>query len=570
MVVTKPIVVYVTKGKGNNMKISIAKKIMSLSIIPLFLMVVISSVGSAIFLGSSTLDEIEKELRLSVYAVEKETEQMSAANTSGTTVQKLIDDFYAKNDIDITIFDKDVRVFSTIKDAEGKPIVDTKMDAAIYEDIQDGDTFFSKDANVNGQRYYAFYEPVMKNGVCVGAFFAGEPSERVDKIIIGNMLKMAGVSMSVGIIMIVLSVLVARRIAKKLDDLKVRFNTLAENDLSIKYDVKTVEYDEIDTLCNKSAGFTEQLKSIVGKIKNGSTDLKEISSELKKDMQLTKDTCSQISEVMEHVADGAASQAEETGNITNKVNTMYEELTDIKDNTNNLSSVAETMNTAKNNALNTLNELQKVNDAMMVEVNATNEQVNTTSESVNHIQQFVEVIKNIANQTNLLSLNASIEAAKAGGAGRGFAVVAENIRNLAEQSAESSGDIEKILAELEKNYGKTITSVEKVSESMNEQNKKLSETIRVFGSLETGINETVGGVENINDKVIVLDTELKTIVDAISNLSAISQENSAATQETMASIQELTSTMEEVNEKAMVVNDSADTLIDEVNIFKVE
>ena len=262
------------------------------------------------------------------------------------------------------------------------------------------------------------------------------------------------------------------------------------------------------------------------------------------------------------------SQAEDTTNAAQNISDMSDELGRIKSNVNDLHSIANSMNSAKNNSLNTLDELQKVNGVMVEEVNSTSNQVNATSNSVEQIKKAVEMIQDIADQTKLLSLNASIEAAHAGEHGKGFAVVAEEIGKLASQSAQSSDEIEEILKQLVKNYEIIIQNVKSTSDNMEVQNSKLAETQNVFTILENDINGTVERIAEINTMVEHLDVEICKMVDMISNLSAISEENSASTEQTMASIQELTAVIGQVSEKAQNVNDSADELMREVNVFK--
>ena len=262
------------------------------------------------------------------------------------------------------------------------------------------------------------------------------------------------------------------------------------------------------------------------------------------------------------------SQAEDTTNAAQNISDMSDELGRIKSNVNDLHSIANSMNSAKNNSLNTLDELQKVNGVMVEEVNSTSNQVNATSKSVEQIKKAVEMIQDIADQTKLLSLNASIEAAHAGEHGKGFAVVAEEIGKLASQSAQSSDEIEEILKQLVKNYEIIIQNVKSTSDNMEVQNSKLAETQNVFTILENDINGTVERIAEINTMVEHLDVEICKMVDMISNLSAISEENSASTEQTMASIQELTAVIGQVSEKAQNVNDSADELMREVNVFK--
>jgi methyl-accepting chemotaxis protein len=332
----------------------------------------------------------------------------------------------------------------------------------------------------------------------------------------------------------------------------------------------TKRKDEIGGIATALKTLLDSYRSIIPTIKNASNTLKSIVSDLYMSTGITSETCSQISQAIENVASGAVSQAEDTTKASSNIMCMSDELTKINGNTEDLQSISVSMDSAKQDAVNTLAELQKVNNIMIEDVNNTSNQVKVTSESMNDIKNAIKMIDNIASQTHLLSLNASIEASKAGESGRGFSVVATEMGKLANQSAEYSSEIKKIIADVEKNYEMIIETVNLTNNNMMVQSEKLTDTQNVFAVLDGNISDTVERIGSINTMVESLSKELTEIVDMLSNLSAISQENSASTEETMAGIEELNTIIMQVNEKATVVNDSADTLIEEVGVFKTE
>lgn len=342
----------------------------------------------------------------------------------------------------------------------------------------------------------------------------------------------------------------------------------------ITYDSSFENYvnreDEIGGIATAVKTLSESYRSIIPVIKNASNTLKSIVSELYTSTGITGETCSQISQAVENISSGAVSQAEDTANASSNIICMADELTKISGNTEELQKISVSMDSAKKSAVSTLEELQNATTSMIADVNSTSNQVKVTSESMNGIKDAIKMIDSIASQTRLLSLNASIEASKAGENGRGFSVVATEMGNLASQSAEYSNEIKKIIAEVEKNYEMIIENVSTTTNNMLVQNEKLTATQNVFTVLEGNISDTVERVANINSMVENLSGELNEIVDMVSNLSAISQENSASTEETLAGIEELTTIIVQVNEKVAVVNENAEALIEEVGVFTVE
>lgn len=542
-----------------NIKVSITKKIMGMVVLPILFICLVVGIISANIIRQNITEEIEIQLKTGAYSIG----QTLKLRTLKTEMDKDICNLYEYAGMDVTVFSGDTRVASTISN-----VIGTKMDSHIYDELQSGKDYFATDANVNGEPYFGYYIPFFENGEFSGATFTGISQTDANKTIAQSIMKIIGCILVCGTFAIVIAIILVRKMVKGIKGLESTIGILLANDLATKHDKYDFEHDEIETISNKTADFAEHLNQIVGKIKSSSSGLKEIASDLNKNVQFTNDTCNQISQAVENVASGAVLQAEDTTSAAQNISDMSDELSKIKSNANDLHTIANSMDNAKNNALNTLEQLQRVNRTMVDEVNSTSNQVNATSESVEQIKKAVEMIQDIAEQTKLLSLNASIEAAHAGEHGRGFAVVAEEIGKLASQSAQSSDEIEGILKQLVKNYEIIIQNVKSTSDNMEVQNDKLTETQNVFTVLEKDINGTVERISEINSMVESLDSEIERMVDVVSNLSAISEENSASTEQTMASIQELTAVIGQVAEKSQNVDKSADDLMNEVNVFK--
>lgn len=543
---------------------SISTKIIAVVSLSVGLAVIFSCLASAVQLGSTMMHDKENYLRLSTYSIIKETALLNAENTKAEAINDMLEDFKAENDADITIFEYDTRVFSTVPNAVG-----TKMDKGIWNDIQDGSPYFSKDANVNGKKYYAWYEPVMKDGKCVGAIFAGSPTATVDNAIMkamGNILLIGLVS---GCVFITIAMKISRRMTRKLNELRKVIGTLTANDLSVVYDKAVKLSDEIDVLNNETVDFTKQLRTIVGNIKDASYALSNVADGLNDGMKEAYNSSREVTEATENIAKGAESQSQDTQNITQKVEQIGSQIDAIRDSISFLANTSRRMLNVKENTLVCVDKAMEENEAVEKAIKGINSQIAITTRSMGEIRGFVDVIKGIAEQTNLLSLNASIESAHAGEHGKGFAVVAEEIRKLAEQSAKSATQIENTIVTLNENYSLIIEEMEVTTDRVDSQSDQIQQTKEAFGLLDSDIKDTARQIDDVVRATANLEEMKNKIVDSICSLSAICQENSASAQETTAAMVELDEVISQATDSTKEVKERARTLMEDVSVFRV-
>ena len=175
----------------------------------------------------------------------------------------------------------------------------------------------------------------------------------------------------------------------------------------------------------------------------------------------------------------------------------------------------------------------------------------------------------MASQTSLLSLNASIESARAGEAGKGFAVVASEIQKLSSQSDSTASKIQEIITDLQNDSKETLEVMRSTEVLVREQYEKLAATKERFKEVGNGINVSKHGTDVIKGNAQVCDSSRVTVVDVISNLSAISEENAASTQQTTSSMQELNATINILAETAAKVKEVSDQLNEDMKYFKM-
>ncbi|MBE5937031.1 MAG: methyl-accepting chemotaxis protein [Lachnospiraceae bacterium] len=544
-----------------SMRISISKKILLLVLIPCLLIGVVVSIVGSNLLKENITTEIESKLKSTAYNMYQTTQYC----TELPAIQEVFDEFYANAHIDVTMFEDNVRVVSTIPNAVG-----TKMDEGILADIKSGNHYFATNAMVNGEPYFGYYIPTMVDGVYVGASFSGIPQGEANDEISAGVVKLVIAVICVTILAIILSLFIIRQIIKAIDDSKELIEMLHNNDLSVEYkDKRNKNRDEVEEIYNNAYDFAAKLREIVSGINTKSTELNNISAELKGNTDMASNATYEISQAIDNVAQGAESQANDTQNVTERIAEMSDNIDNIQSETITLSEKTNKMLHIKDITLEDISGVENINNTIRADVEDVNKQIDITSDSMESIKKIIAEIQDISSQTNLLSLNASIEAARAGEHGRGFAVVATEVGQLAEQSSKSASEIEITINELLNNFNLIIQKMKVTTTNINEQNEKITRAEKSFFDLETDIKNISDLIKEISAATDELNKEKKSVVDIICNLSAISEENSASTEEVMAGIEELNAIVTNVTERANVVDEHAKNLLDIVNVFKL-
>ncbi|MBQ8592125.1 MAG: methyl-accepting chemotaxis protein [Lachnospiraceae bacterium] len=327
--------------------------------------------------------------------------------------------------------------------------------------------------------------------------------------------------------------------------------------------------DETGVMSRAISTLRKQLAGVAIDIKSQSAVLKDASTTLSTSATETANTVGQVEKAVSEIADGAGSQAEETQKATENIIIMGNMVEETTHEVRELHNNANIMKDSSEEATKTLEELNAINERTRESIDIIYEQTNTTNESANKIKEATTLIAEIAEETNLLSLNASIEAARAGDQGRGFAVVAAQIQKLAEQSNDSARQIESIIDLLITDSEKAVETMEEVKDIIKEQSEKVVKTGEIFTEVKTRIDASIVSVSNIMDKTEQMDTARVNVVDVVQNLTAIAEENAASTEQTSASVTEVGSIVDNISENAERLSSIAGSLDERMDIFKI-
>lgn len=313
----------------------------------------------------------------------------------------------------------------------------------------------------------------------------------------------------------------------------------------------------------------EALADIISDIQQQSALLFSTSESLANSATTTFGTVQNVERAVNEIAAGATNQAEETQKASDDILLIGNMVENTSSEVSSLRSLAQSIRTSSDHANTTLHELDSVNQRAIDSINMIYKQTHTTNESALKIKEATSLISSIADETSLLSLNASIEAARAGEAGRGFAVVASQIQKLAEQSNESASQIDNIIYNLLEDSQKAVATMESVKEIMTQQNENVTKTGSTFSQVQGGIVASVANVDSIADRTNQLNNARINIVDVVQNLTSIAEQNAANTQETSAAVMEVANIMHGISEHAAKLQDIASSLEANMNAFQL-
>lgn len=308
---------------------------------------------------------------------------------------------------------------------------------------------------------------------------------------------------------------------------------------------------------------------IVTGIRRASRELSELSTTFSQSFDTMNEALDQVSGEVASITDNTVSQAEKTQHVQQKVAEIGNAIEVIASNITLLSDSALKMKDCNESAEVIMQQLVEISRQNRQSIDEVQSQTDRTNQSALQIRTATEIIAGIASQTNLLALNASIEAARAGEQGKGFAVVAEEIRTLADQSRESSEQINKIVNELIDNSNVSVEITGKVSEAFEQQNTKIRETETIFTALNHEIESVSTSIQGINSEVGGLNEHKSAIEEKMDSLAAAAETNTTSARDTSEAMNEFEALVEECKNTTARITSVAAELDENIRKFNV-
>lgn len=554
-----------TKGK----RLDFLRVIMLIGSVPLLSAIIILTIYAAMKMENELETSTYARLRACAISVQKYFEwDIREEILEKDDVSYEFIDSLQKNEIELTFFEGDTRFITSIKDKSGNRVEGTKASEEVWNIVKTGKDYQSDGIDISGAKYYVYYTPVCTDdGKVIGMAFAGEKEAIVNDAKNNLMISFVKIALVLTVVYLIILIWLARIIRKPIAKTAADIENIANGNISNEISGSS-QIAETDKLITASRILKEKLNDIVSGVNEHVLNLQQDTASLKERADFCNDGSKQISQAMEELSVTAVTLAENVQDVNAKSLEMGNAITDINGDVQVLSDNSNHMDKANEDAAKSIETVLDSSNRSSAIVEKITNQIEETNQAISSINEAVDLIMDITGQTSLLSLNASIEAARAGQAGRGFAVVADEIKKLSEQSAQGADAIKQVADNIFEKSNESVALVNEVKELIGKEQEDISVTKESFEILSKTINDNLVAVSRISEKTKQLDTIKQAIIGNINDLSAISEENAASNQEVSANITNIAESIDEMNAATGHVNNISEELAQLMEYFK--
>lgn len=544
-------------------------------IVMVILAVIVSNVICMVFILESSKKQITDSVKYTMVDVVNTTSKIMENEISNSGVDDLDYDGYANNLSDVKLEGMDsaymyvvqndgTMLYHPTKEKVGQP-VENAVIKGVVQQLQDGKKPGTTvvEYDFNGTTKYSAYTILNNENILV---LTADESEALAGITTVTGVAV-GIIAIVVLIAIIISFIMGRRLMRPLVKVSTIIEDVANGNIEADFSVVKESNDEIGLIIEKMKELTQSLGSIVGKIRNSSDTMSSNSYELNDTSSQTLAANNEISKAVEDVAEGSTGMAASISKINENLLEMSNETKDINASVDEIKNQTVAVQDSSKIMNDKIKSMQDSSHKMDEGISAISKRIETVNTTVDKVSNIVSVIEEISSETNLLSLNASIEAARAGDAGKGFAVVAQEIRVLSDNTNTELENIKQIISSLVEECRYCVQASGTIVEDNAKQKEEIKAVLDEFGSLDEQIQKTAEKADEIEELVTAMIELNDDITKSSNSLTDVSAANAAATEEMNANIEELNAMMHGVSEMAEHMNNESDGLKEALSFF---
>lgn len=566
---------------------NLKKKILAITIGPVLILGIITILFTVTMVKNSMMDETKDALKGTAAATLAAYDQNTGdyLETSNGDIWKgsynisksenLVDRIKDNTGMDVTFFYGDKRIMTSAMDENGNRILKSKAGDVIVEKVLNGgEEYFSEAVSIEGTLNYGYFMPVYQNGSdtdIVGMVFVGTNKQDKDAVVMRLLGSIVAAVVAIMLVCLLVSTKLASTISRNIRTSIKTVEKIAAGDLNVQVNNKLLKSkDEIGDLSRVTITLRDAMQRTTLEINQNVQKLLEASSLLGTAADNTNGTMNKVRTAVNRIVENSTEQAENSKSTSEHMRLMGDNITETSAEVEALNSNAAFMHESSEKAAETLANLQRINGEVEQIIGEVQEQTNRTNDSVQQIYKATAFIASIAEETDLLSLNASIEADRAGENGKGFAVVAEQIKKLSEQSNQSSNEIEETAMMLSEDSQKAVEIMQKMQEIIMSQSESMKDTQKVVEEVVAQIANSMQSIQQIKETTEHLANVRNEVLQAVETLSNIAQDSVSGTKKTYEDTEEVVDTFKQVYMSAEQLREIADQLAGSVQYFHVE
>ena len=369
------------------------------------------------------------------------------------------------------------------------------------------------------------------------------------------------------IIALLAGVLIIMGIVSTIRQLSRRLEIVSGGDLTV--DINTSRKDEFKILVRSIADMIRNSRNLIVQVRKTSKAVSDSTDNLAEAAEVLDNSNNQIADSVSEMDRGLSQQSENSQNCLGLMDELSSRITLAVDSVRQMNTLIESTQENINDGMSTMDELANKSSDTSNITEQVIANIKTLGSSLNEVEQFVETINEIATETNLLSLNASIEAARAGDAGKGFAVVAQSVSRLSDSTIQAADHIREAMEHIKHNAEETVNASILAGDIVSRQTETVTETIHVFRSINEDIENIMVQLSSLSNAIDSMERHRNDTLSAIESISSVSEENAASIALVNDSLKEQLTIVDNLHNSMKDLEEKANMLTQAVNAFKL-